>query len=176
MASTYVLISSNVLASSTASVTFSSIPQTYTDIIVSMSVRTDQAVQRNLFNIFPNSETTSSTNGSQTSLYNNGSSASSAATSSSYPYRNIFDANGSSSTASTFSSVQIYIPNYTSTSNYKPASTFGASENNSTGDAFVGLQAELYSSTSAITQLVITTSGFNWVSGSSFYLYGIKNS
>ena len=39
MANTYTLISSNVLSSSAASVTFSAIPATYTDLVVKTSVR-----------------------------------------------------------------------------------------------------------------------------------------
>ena len=41
MPSTYTLISSNVLASSAASVTFSAIPSTYTDLVVRASIRSD---------------------------------------------------------------------------------------------------------------------------------------
>ena len=40
-ANTYTLISSNVLGSSAASVTFSSIPATYTDLVLRVSARTD---------------------------------------------------------------------------------------------------------------------------------------
>jgi hypothetical protein len=39
MATTYVLIASNVLASAAASTTFSSIPQTYTDLVINYSAR-----------------------------------------------------------------------------------------------------------------------------------------
>lgn len=39
MASTYTLISSSVLTVTTQSVTFSSIPQTYTDLVLRMSYR-----------------------------------------------------------------------------------------------------------------------------------------
>ena len=41
MANTHILISSNVLGSNSGSFTFTSIPQTYTDIVLRASVRTD---------------------------------------------------------------------------------------------------------------------------------------
>ena len=40
---TYTLISSNVLSSSAASVTFSSIASTYTDLVLRVSARDDRA-------------------------------------------------------------------------------------------------------------------------------------
>ena len=43
MATTYTLITSQTLASSAASVTFSSIPSTYTDLVLRVSARTDNA-------------------------------------------------------------------------------------------------------------------------------------
>ena len=43
-ANTYTLISSNVLASSAATVTFSSIPATYTDLVLRVSARNNDGV------------------------------------------------------------------------------------------------------------------------------------
>ena len=44
MANTYTLISSNVLGSSAASITFSAIPATYTDLVVRVTSRVDRSI------------------------------------------------------------------------------------------------------------------------------------
>ena len=168
MANTYTLIASNTLSSSAASVTFSAIPNTFTDLVVKFSSRGDSAphVIRLVLN--------STGNGSQTYLYGNGSSPTSArdvATSGT----NLYDVNTSGSTANTFTSGEVYIPSYTSSQN-KPLSVIHAQENNST-TAYIYATAALKSSTAVVSSIIFqTVYGENFVSGSSFFLYGIKNS
>ena len=81
-------------------------------------------------------------------------------------------------TANTFGNTELYIPNYTSATN-KPTSAYGVSENNATA-SYILANAGLVRITSAITSIeiipVYAGGGFNFVSGSSFFLYGIKNS
>jgi len=77
-------------------------------------------------------------------------------------------------TASTFGSAEIYIPNYAG-STTKPFSTFAVQENNTTA-AYIESGADLWGLTNAITSIALIAGGYNFVSGSSFYLYGIKNS
>ena len=173
MPSTYTLISSNVLSSSAASVTFSAIPATYTDLVVRCSARSDAAGTSDRMRIYFNGETTG-TNYSGTNLQGTGSVAASGS-----------DANdagailgaidAATATASTFGNGEIYIPSYTVSQN-KPFSDFSASENNATA-ASIRIYADLWRNTAAITSLqLVVNSGGNFVSGSSFYLYGIKNS
>jgi hypothetical protein len=177
MPSTYTLISSNVLSSTAASVTFSAIPSTYTDLVLRWSARTDYNsgygdtdAQVNLrFNA------DSTTKYSYVYVRGNGASASS-----SYNLNNtsLFLSNAATSvsaTSNSFNSAEIYIPNYLSTGS-KPLSSITAQETNATTAYLVGL-AGLYRGTSAISELSLTPqSSSNFVSGSSFYLYGIKNS
>jgi hypothetical protein len=168
MANTYSLIEAKTLGSSTASVTFTSIPQTYTDLLLFTSCRSDRGAARDGVRIEPNSLSTNQT----MILLNNVSGSVSSSTDTT-----IFGgmATGSTATASTFGNSSCYITNYTS-SNYKAFSVDGTSENNST-DIFQLLTAALWSSSSALTELkVLPNIGPNWVSGSTFYLYGIKNS
>jgi hypothetical protein len=79
-------------------------------------------------------------------------------------------------TSNTFSSFELYIPNYGSSAT-KPFSSFTAHENNST-TAYLNAVAGLAAISSAVTSLSVlpNTSGtINFVAGSSFHLYGIKN-
>ena len=170
MPSTYTLISSNVLASSAASVTFSAIPSTYTDLVLRWSPRVSSANPINGYTLRLNSDSSAiyssryvaNANGAVDVNYDNASTE----------IGNVL-VNGGTSTANTFSSVEMYIPNYTSTSS-KPISYFEAVENNSASSNNLQVKAVLYRNTSAIT--TINISGATFVSGSSFYLYGIKNS
>lgn len=174
MATTYTLISSNVLTGSAASVTFSSIPSTYTDLVLQISARSDSTNNFDNINIQFNGVTTGIY--SMTRLYGTGASALSDRLSNNTD--NIYPAGYQSdagATANTFGSTEIYIPNYTVAQN-KSFGSFGASENNATGNR-MGPTAMLFRSTAAITTITLTkTLGTNFVTNSSFYLYGIKNS
>jgi hypothetical protein len=165
---TYTLISSNVLTASAASVTFSSIPATYTDLVLRISARNDGGA--NLTYIQFNSDTSS--NYSTTNIYGTGSIAGSDPSGAgTYVYAVV---NQSSQTASTFSSSEFYIPSYQVSQN-KPMSLFGVNENNATAAIIIG-GAHLWRNTAAITSINLSAGGgFNFVSGSSFYLYGISN-
>jgi hypothetical protein len=172
---TYSLIEAKTLTSSAASVTFSAIPATYTDLAIRISARnTVSGSVRSDFYILPNSETTSSTLGSYTAFYGIAGTSGSGRSSNTFPFANVFDLNLAGATANTFSSVEIYIPSYTAAQN-KPVSNFGASENNTANDPLIGATAQLFRSTSAITQLSIVSPSGSFVSDSSFYLYGISN-
>jgi hypothetical protein len=81
----------------------------------------------------------------------------------------------SNETASTFSNSEIYLPNYASSSINKEYSSSGVVENNATAANSV-LTAGLWSSTAAITQIDLVGMGGDFVSGSTFYLYGINKS
>lgn len=176
MANTYTLIASNTLTSSAASVTFSAIPNTYTDLVLRCSIRDGWSSGSN-----PNAfQTTFLTfNGSSSAqysrrvLYGDGSTAySDNGSGNTSLYLQYSDSDGA--TANTFSNGELYIPNYTSSTN-KPTSWFNAHENNATA-AYINAHANLWSNTSAITSLTITNGAGQLVSGSSFFLYGIKNS
>jgi hypothetical protein len=167
MANTYTLIEAKTLGSNTASVTFSSIPQTYTDLLVKTSLRytgTNAEAVKMLFNNSASNYTAKWAEG-------NGSSISSG----SQFFQGIWiDTVGSSTNASTFTNAETYIPNYTG-SNYKAASTHLVTENNAT-TAYMDIVAGLWSDSAAITSLVISPLQFSFLAGSTFYLYGIKNS
>jgi hypothetical protein len=172
MPSTYTLISSNVLGSSAASVTFSAIPSTYTDLVLRSSIRNDYAQQSINTYVTFNSDT--STNYSTTILQGTGSASSSGRYSNRTKLDNAQYADGSSSTSNTFANCELYIPSYTVAQN-KPMSDFSVTETNATtADLFA--TANLWRNTAAITSITLTPVAGNLIAGSSFYLYGIKNS
>jgi hypothetical protein len=104
-------------------------------------------------------------------LFGNGSSASSGNDTNMYITSSIVP---STSTASTFSNAELYIPNYAG-SNNKSSSVDGVSENNATASN-MALTANLWSDTAAITSIKLTPAGGgNFVQYSTAYLYGISN-
>jgi len=168
---TYTLISSNVLSSSAASVTFSAIPATYTDLVVRASVRTDTAAAIESCSVQFNSDT--ATNYSYVLITGNGSAASSNIFSS-QNYVGSIPANAATATSNTFASWEMYVPSYLVSQN-KPLSVIGMQENNQTG-AFIRPTAGLWRNAAAITSILFAgVSGGNFIAGSSFYLYGVSN-
>lgn len=167
MATTYTLISSvTVGAGGASSIDFTSIPSTYTDLCLLVSSRSSASAGTDLGLIGFNGSTASFTN---KYLGGNGS----IAYSGSYA-RYIGDINAATSTASTFTNLQIYIPNYAGSSN-KSFSSDTAMETNATGGV-LALAAGLWSNTAAINQVTLTFNTGSFVQYSTAYLYGISKS
>lgn len=172
MPSTYKLISSTILSTSAGSVTFSAIPNTYTDLVVRGSTRGNQSGNTNV------------------NYYYNNSNASV------YSYRQMVGENGTQfsqnisnyvilegyavnsdtgTTASAFSSFEIYLPNYSVAQNH-PDSFFGVKTTNATTPYVITASADIYRNAAAITRIDLQSSNGSFVAGSSFYLYGISKS
>lgn len=153
-------------SSTTNQIVFSTIPQTYTDLLVvftGRSARVSPTTDDVVFQL-----NSSTTNQSTRILWGSGS----APLSISDTQPLIGEYPTSTYTADTFGSYRVYIPNYTS-SNVKPFSAEGVGENNATA-AYQTISAGLYNSTSAISSIKITTgSGSNLEQYSSATLYGI---
>lgn len=172
MPATYTLINSNVLTSSTASVTFSSIPSTYTDLVVRMSLRaedTDPGGDRIKVVLNGNSSSIYS----MTNIVGFGSGGYGSAALSSQTYLTLRYTNQGGMTTNAFGSAELYIPSYTVSQN-KPMNGMSVQETNS-ASARMSATAGLFSSTSAITSMEFLPYSGNWLTGSSFYLYGISN-
>lgn len=172
MPTTYTLIASNTLSSSAASITFSSIPNTYTDLVLHTSMRS--IYSDTSFQIELNNDTNSIY--SYTDIRGDGSAATSTrgSNNSNFFVRGLI--NRSAYTSNTFATSQIYIPSYTASQN-KPVSMYGVAENNGTAAEFIVPIAGLFRSTAAISSIkLFQGGGDSLVSGSSFFLYGIKNS
>lgn len=173
MANTYTLIQAQTLTTAAATVTFSSIPATYTDLNIRCAVRNDTGGNFvSDFSLKINGLTGNIY--SRTRLQGNGATAVSDRTASTSIDNAENLQNGTTSTANTFSNVDWYIPSYTVAQN-KPHSIFGVMESNGT-TAYIVATATLITSTAAISSFIFTSGSGNFAIGSSFYLYGIKNS
>ena len=167
---TYTLISSVTVGSGgAATMAFSSIPSTYTDLVLLVSARTDEAgANWSQSNITFNGSATGYTN---RYLLGTGSATSSGTVGTTFVYGG--RGTGAGATASTFGNSFVYIPNYAG-SNNKSVSTDDVTENNATA-ALAFLSAGLWSNSAAINSITITASGCNFVQYSTAYLYGISN-
>jgi hypothetical protein len=173
MANTMTLISSvTVGAGGASSIVFSSIPSTYTDLLIKVSARSTYASTTDSLGIYFN---TVAADCNYKNLAGNGTSATSGGgTAQTDIYVGEFSA--ANSTTNTFGSCDIYIPNYTS-SNQKTDSSDSAGENNATF-GLVNLLGGLSTKTAAISTITVRSFGgsFNLAQYSTAYLYGIKNS
>ena len=172
MAATYTLISSNVLSGSAASVTFSAIPQTYTDLVLRYSGRT-AAGSGTAYSV----EVTlngATSNYSYIALFNSSATTVTSWNGANQSYINaLFSINTPSNTANTFSNAEIYIPSYTSSSNRQIAIDSAVEDNSA--DVARAVVSSLSRNATAVTSITLTPPA-NFAAGSSFYLYGISNS
>jgi hypothetical protein len=168
MANTYVKIASNTVGVlGAASIDFTSIPSTYTDLLLVVSARSLVVSVGDSTDIKFNN---SSANFTRRTLYGSGSAASSFANSD----NDLGAMPGSTATANTFSTEQYYIPNYTG-STFKSISVESIRENNTTAVDML-MVAGLWSQTSAINQITISAASANLAQYSTATLYGISKS
>ena len=168
-------IGSVILSSNTATVTFSSIPQTYTHLLLKGSSRATTSGAGDVSGIMQfNSDT--GTNYSWHRLYGYGggtpAGADASASASSLIYGDIC-ANGTMS--SLFSPFVTTILDYTSTVKHKAFYSLTGFSNNANGAIFLNSGVWRPSSPVAITSLTLKLSdSTSYVSGSIFSLYGVK--
>ena len=176
MPDTFIKIASVTVGSGGASsIDFTSIPSTYTDLCVKLSIRNTSTESTNQIYVQPNSATT---NLSSRILVGTGSATASASYTSDSSIWGYCCGNGS--TSNTFGNSEFYFPNYAGSTN-KSISVDSVNETNAT-DARQSLLAGLWSSTTAISSLKFLTienstgNSKNFVQYSTATLYGIKNS
>lgn len=174
MPTTYVKIASVTVGSGgAANIEFTSIPGTYTDLVVKLSARINKSAGRDYISLRFNSSTTNWSYrwlfGTDNGVVGSGNGANA--------YGEVFTTPAANATANTFGNGEIYIPNYTS-SNNKSFSMDSVAENNSTSVYIVGMSASLWSNSAAITSIQlypeIPTVSASFVQYSTAYLYGIK--
>ena len=150
-------------AGGAASIEFTNIPQTYTDLYLVVSLRTTFATDQDHVDLLFNG---SSANQTHRLMRGDGSSAASFTLSRMYT-------NSNSSTSNTFGNMAFYIPNYTS-SNAKIISTDSVTEGNATSEN-QAIQATLWNDTSSISSIeIVSANSANFVQYSSASLYGVS--
>jgi hypothetical protein len=168
MANTFELISSYTATGSVANISFTSIPATYTDLVLKMSLRSSVTDSSDPYDLVFTLNATSTITSKV--LRGNGSVVSSNSITDRILRAGPVPSNW---TANTFSNGEIYIPNYAG-SNYKSWSSDAVTENNATS-ADMSLVAGLTSITPAITSITIAGLAGNLVQYSTAYLYGVSN-
>jgi hypothetical protein len=165
MANTYTLISSVAVGSGgAANINFTSIPQTYTDLVMVISAKSNRADSNDWCYL--------TVNGSNPTefrlLLGEGTGASS------YTSSSGLGVSIGATSAPVFGSLNVYVPNYTG-SNYKVFSVDAVQEN-TTNTAYSNLYAGYRSTTSAVTSLGLTPIyGTAFLQYTNAYLYGISN-
>jgi len=164
MPNTFELISAVTLGSSAATISFTSIPSTYTDLSLQMSLRSNYGAGSGAQVTF----NSSATGYSYKQLYGYSGGAGSVGGTGTYIG---FNLPGSNATANTFGSIGLYTPNYAG-SNNKSVSIDEAYENNSSTVWQLDLFAYLWSNSAAINSITITEgAGRTFTANSTAYLY-----
>jgi hypothetical protein len=165
---TMTLIETKTLGAAAASIELTSIPHTFTDLLVLFSSRSNRsaAVERaglrfnnNFSNIYTyralvgtGSSTFSETDASDRIVF--------------------YSVSGNTATSNTFGSTSIYIPNYSASVN-KSVSIDGVFENNAT-EAWQNIISGLFDTTTAITSLkIVPEIGTEFLTGTSISIYGV---
>jgi hypothetical protein len=157
MTATYEPLATTTLGSAAASVTFSSISGSYTDLILIASIKASTGTPT--ANITVNNDTGS--NYSRMGLYGDGSTAGS------FRDSNETSCRFATINATNFTPVKIQIQNYSNTTTYKSPLYSG-------GLDYPAVVIFLWRSTSAINRVDFGISSGNYAAGSTFTLYGIK--
>jgi hypothetical protein len=159
MPATYEPIATTTASGSTSQYTFTSIPSTYTDLVLVIMAANASAAN---FEITFNSDT--GNNYSRTQLSGNGTSASTARESNYSSYRTL----STPASTSAFATANFSIMNYSNTTTFKTLLDRGGFASDQTY-----AQVGLWRSTAAITSIRLLC-GSNLSAGSTFTLYGIK--
>ena len=160
----------SVGAGGAASITFSSIPATYTHLQIRFIARSTYASGNiDIVGMQLNSDTAN--NYAWHWLFGDGSSAGagSATTTSNITFRDISNAN---TTANTFGAFVIDILDYANTSKYKTSRALGGYDAN--GNGKINLDSGVWMNTSAVSNIALYAGNANFAQYSSFALYGIK--
>jgi len=172
MAKTYEPISTQTVGTAVATITFTSIPQTYTDLVFVGSTYYSASVAMVVrFNNDSTSNYSYTILGGSTAAPGNGSYSGRTTSQTSINLLAYYATTNSN--ANIFAPTVAIFNNYSNTTTYKCLLSRSFAFDNGSGkdsELFLGL----YRSTSAITRVDLITSSGNFAVGSTFTLYGIK--
>jgi len=169
---TYTLIASTTLSSTASTITFSSIPSTYTDLVILASVKTNQPSNSDGAYALLSLNGTSTTNSGGRNCYTDAS-ASSYSAGSNYSAPNYVLGWGSGSDTG-WSCSTYYIYNYASTP-FKSIRSDSWQEASTQFNCRNGMSAGFFDDSSAINSVTINSAVGSYIAQSTMYLYGISN-
>ena len=176
----FTVIDHTELGAAASSWDVTSIPSSYDHLLIKASARVDVAGANALSNMtvfVGDGSLDTGTNYSSTWLVNYSGTVESVGTGTGSAGSLYHKVNNATSTADTFTSFSIWIPNYANTTNYKQFLTATALEGASTTAYYYAniLRADLWTSTAAIDeiQLLSAVGSSNFVQYSTFTLYGV---
>jgi hypothetical protein len=164
----YESIQTYSLSTTTASVTFSSIPSTYKHLQLRILARGNFAYSNLLDGTMYFNGDTTVTNYYQHYLKGNGTAASASAANAPY-MSNIFA--GANQTTNVFGVAVIDILDYANTNKYKTMRYLGGTDNNGSGQ--INLGSILWKNTAAVSSLYFATDG-SMIANTQLALYGVK--
>ena len=164
---TYTLIQSITASGSVSDVEFTSIPSTYTDLVIVCQGRTANAVSEQAITVYLNNDFSGIA--SFTEMRGDGSTATSSRLTAQSGFRVGYFA-GASAASGIVGQCIFSVIDYSNTNTFKTTIARGGTASSSTTAS-----ASLWRSTAAITRVGMATFGAgNYVAGSTFRLYGIE--
>lgn len=170
---TFTQIGSAIVATSgsISNINFTSIPATYTDLCLKLSLRSSITGGSTDFLLLGINGTTSTF--TFRAIESDGATKGSFSSATDNP-RFVGQVTDNSKTANVFGNTEIYFSNYTSSGN-KSYSVDSATENNGT-TAYIDLIAGMWSNSAVINRITISPAlGTSFMQYSSAYLYGVSN-
>lgn len=171
----YELIKKTTALSTIASLEFVNIPQTYKDLKVVASIRSDISANRGTAAIAFNSDTNTSNYKGYEWYYEDGVMGGEFNNSGTAASRNLGAVTGNASgNDNQFGAMEIIIPNYTNTTNYKVSYTaIGTPRNASSGYAYWE-RGNTWLNNNAINTITLSINSHNILTNSTIWLYGLK--
>ena len=176
MPATYTTISTTTLTSAQSSVTLSSIPSNYTDLILTCSLRATASTFNNVNFIEPsfNGDTTSGLY-SLSGLFSRTGTITSPGNANANNLRGVTAIATSDMASDIFSHFTMNLMSYSNTSVFKTVLCRSATGGNLTAMDDVWTTVGMWRNTTAINSIRFVPSAGNFATGSTFTLYGIKS-
>jgi hypothetical protein len=174
MANTFVLLATATGSTSASTLTFSAIPQTYTDLRILYSSKDTASGQYWNTPTMAFNGTNASTNSAGLRMFG----IVAAGTGVSGDAGNAIAGTSNGGFGSNYGITNVYIKNYSSSLSKKMWTSESTTTNNTTGTNtnLIMETGNIWSSTAAITSITFSFNSVNFAASSNFYLYGIKNS